>query len=408
MKPDQQHQAATAALADVSNLILQYRVIETTFWDRDQHLQARDSGTAKLSADIETKIVNFYSQILEFQIRLACYYSHSSPSRYFKDLFTSDNWQEMHTRILDSNENIKQSLDITRDVHLDSALEMHSVQLQQFINDKISTLTSIQSDVASFTVSEYQKQILDHLAPEGEDVSTKEGFEDGHWQPSSGEWMKESIEYKTWCASKGHLLWCCGVAGTGKTVLANIMCDDLNARYAGDPHTQVTKMFFDYHYNRTRNQCLASLWKQLASRRLFDDDEIVRLKRVYVEQRTKPNETKWKDMLEVEVRRYIRVFLIVDALDESKVENPLQFVKELLDLLPTANIMITTRPDFKARDLHTAREVSSIEIEAHKEDLLEFVNTRIKREENLRQVIERKPELGDRIKLEVPKSAQGM
>ena len=253
-----------------------------------------------------------------------------------------------------------------------------------------------------------ERDILNHLAPEGEAADTKEGFEYGHWQRSSGEWMKKSREYQSWSETKGGLLWCSGVAGAGKTVLANIMCDDLKTRYAPDADIQVIKIFFDYHYKRTREHCLASLWRQLASRRPFNDDEITILKRMYVEQRTRPDETKWKEMLAAEVRRCSRVFLIADALDEAKVEYPLQFVRELIGLLPTANIMITTRPHFKIQDLDIASEVSTIEVKAHEEDLLEFVKTRIDREENLSQVVEMEPELGNDLKEKVPKNAKGM
>ena len=406
MKPDQQRQAATDALAEVSKLILQYRFIEINFRDRVEHLQARDSSTG-LFADTETRIVNLYSQIMEFQFRMACYYSSRGGRRYIKDLVTSDDWQAMHARIHDSDNNIKNNLRIVGDVHLDSTLERQSAQLEQFIKETTLMTKSIQS-MAHFSVSISQKQILDHLAPQGEAVSTKEGFESGQWQLSSGEWIKMSREYQTWCVTKGCLLWCSGAAGTGKTVLANILCDDLNARYASVPHIQVTKIFFDYHYKYTRDQCLASLWQQLASRRPFNDDEISILQRIYVEQRTKPDVTKWKAMLAAEVRRYSSVFFIVDALDESRVESPLQFVRELLGLLPTANFMITTRPDFKVRDLHITSQVLTIEVTAHEKDLLEYVKTRIEREDNLRQMIEIDPGLGNRIKHEVPRNAQGM
>ena len=103
-------------------------------------------------------------------------------------------------------------------------------------------------------------------------------------------------------------------------------------------------------------------------------------------------------MLAGELHRYSRVFLIIDALDESKVEYPLQFVKELLELLPTANILIITRSNFKVGDLYIAGEESIIEVKAHEKDLLEFVKMRVEREDNLRRIIELELELGIRIK----------
>ena len=119
-------------LADVSDLILQYRVVEITFRQRVKYPQARDSGTASLDLfeDTQTKIVNLYSQIVKCQIRIAYYYSHHGWSRYMKDLCTSDKWQEMQTRIHDSDNAIKVNSSVINDDHLKSALDTQSAQLE--------------------------------------------------------------------------------------------------------------------------------------------------------------------------------------------------------------------------------------------------------------------------------------
>lgn len=250
--------------------------------------------------------------------------------------------------------------------------------------------------------------ILDYMAPDAEAICRKEGFETEHIDRSSGGWLKISNQYQTWRDSEGGLLWCSGVAGAGKTVLADIIFNDLNARYAGDNEIQVIKIFFDCTHKRSCQQYLASLWKQLAMRPLFDLEELDVLERMYVEQHTTPDEAKWKEMLLREVRRYSRVFLIADALDESTIDDPLQFVEELVGLLPRANVLITTRPDRRIDDAKIVGKKATIEIKAHEEDLLRYVSKRVSGSRTLKDVFRLKPELEDQIKEKVLKNAQGM
>src|SRR5271170_251937 len=104
LKPDAQRQAATKGLAVVSDLMLEYRVIEKTFRSRSRQLQTHvNSAERNLITDSQSKIVGLYSQILEFQIRMTYYYSRHGLNRYMRDLVTSDDWQEIQTAIDESH-----------------------------------------------------------------------------------------------------------------------------------------------------------------------------------------------------------------------------------------------------------------------------------------------------------------
>ncbi|KAL9616484.1 MAG: hypothetical protein Q9160_008652 [Pyrenula sp. 1 TL-2023] len=410
LKPDAQRQAATEGLADISDLMIRYRVVEKTFRNRSKHIQLRQSEDQQnLILDTQNKIVGLYTQILEFQLRLASYYSQHTGSlkRYMKDLVTSDDWQGMQTTIDATHQDIKENLGAIGDIHFDKALEEQTKALQNFMEQSIPLLKSLDSGFKNFVASEAQKAILDHLAPESEGVDYKKGLVYGHWHPSSGEWLKMSKEYQTWWSSKGGFMWAFGVAGSGKTVLANIIGEDLSARYSADADKQIVRIFFDYLRASSRLQCWASLWRQFASRRPFDDEEIALLRKTYVEQQTKPNEAKWKDMLRREARGYSRVFLIVDALDESKVDDPLQFVDDLISLLPNANFMVTTRPNPKIDDLRMTTNVTTIEIKAHRTDLATFVDERLSKG-FLLEMIRKKPNLKTKIRTVVLDVANDM
>jgi hypothetical protein len=129
--------------------MLEYRVIEKTFRSRSRQLQAQaclaDMG---LIMNAQSKIVGLYSQILEFQVRMAYYYSRQGWNRYFRDIVTSDDWRGMQTAIEASCKAIGEQVGTIGNVHLDNALEAQKTQFQQFSEQTMPILKSLHSTVA--------------------------------------------------------------------------------------------------------------------------------------------------------------------------------------------------------------------------------------------------------------------
>jgi hypothetical protein len=149
LKPDAQRQAAIEGLAVVSDLMLEYRVIEKTFRSRSRQLQARaHSADMDLITNAQSKIVSLYSQILEFQVRLAYYYSRQGWNRYFRDVVTSDDWRGMQTAIEASRKAIGEQVRTIGNVHLDNALEAQKTQFQDFSEQSMPILKSLHSTMA--------------------------------------------------------------------------------------------------------------------------------------------------------------------------------------------------------------------------------------------------------------------
>jgi N-terminal domain of NWD NACHT-NTPase len=148
LKPDAQRQAATKGLAVVSDLMLEYRVIEKTFQSRSRQLQTRANPAERdLITNSQSKIVGLYNQILEFQIRMTYYYSRHGLNRYMRDLVTSDDWQGIQTTIDASHKAIREKLDIIGILHLDNALEAQKSQFQHFSEQSMPILKSLHSAV---------------------------------------------------------------------------------------------------------------------------------------------------------------------------------------------------------------------------------------------------------------------
>src|ERR1700733_3943383 len=53
-------------------------------------------------------------------------------------------------------------------------------------------------------------------------------------QEGTGQWLLDSGEYQTWLQSAKKTLFCPGIPGAGKTILAAIAIDNLTARFQKD------------------------------------------------------------------------------------------------------------------------------------------------------------------------------
>ncbi|KAJ7087123.1 hypothetical protein C8R44DRAFT_861913 [Mycena epipterygia] len=50
------------------------------------------------------------------------------------------------------------------------------------------------------------------------------------WQPGTGDWLLADAHFKDWESSTGSVLWCHGMAGAGKTVLASLVVNHLSSQ----------------------------------------------------------------------------------------------------------------------------------------------------------------------------------
>ncbi|KAJ7892300.1 hypothetical protein B0H14DRAFT_2267306, partial [Mycena olivaceomarginata] len=105
-------------------------------------------------------------------------------------------------------------------------------------------------------------EIIDWLSPinffqrQAEIFSTR--------QSGTGEWLLADSKFKEWEAETGKILWCRGIPGAGKTVLASVVVNDLKKRnYA--QNVAVACIYLNHKEKDVQNPAnlLAGLWRQL-------------------------------------------------------------------------------------------------------------------------------------------------
>lgn len=167
-------------------------------------------------------------------------------------------------------------------------------------------------------------------------------------QPGTGQWFLDSARYQMWLETQKNTLFCPGIPGTGKTIPASIVIEDLFSRFESDQEVGIAYLYCNFQRQDTQkvDDLLASLLRQLAQRRLFMPGELTALYDKHKDKQTQPSVDEIFAGLQSVVRIYSRVFIVVDALDECDKECMSIFLSQIFSLQAstTANLLATSRP----------------------------------------------------------------
>ena len=156
------------------------------------------------------------------------------------------------------------------------------------------------------------------------------------------------------------MLFCWGLPGAGKTIIAAIVIDSLETSFQVDDNVGIAYLFCDFKLlDQKPEGLLRSLLRQLVGERSVPDNT-TELFNQYKLKREPPLLKDISKALSSVISSYSRVFIVVDALDECQTRCRMSFVKEMLSLQTETevNIFATSRaiPDvvkaFEGREHH--------------------------------------------------------
>ncbi|KAL4931449.1 ankyrin repeat-containing domain protein [Aspergillus undulatus] len=171
-------------------------------------------------------------------------------------------------------------------------------------------------------------------------------------------WFLERHEFREWREGENTRLFCPGIPGAGKTFLASIVYNELEAmrvREEGGLKGAAVIMLYckwDDPLSQDPNNLLSSIIKQFVQRYNVGVDNMMELFKKHSKDGTRPSRDQLTSTLSLLMRRFTKVFIVLDGLDELKNEN------ERLPLLSTLapwvapsstseaiiNLMVTSRP----------------------------------------------------------------
>ncbi|KAM3502736.1 hypothetical protein MY10362_004646 [Beauveria mimosiformis] len=237
--------------------------------------------------------------------------------------------------------------------------EKKLVELVENISEAIRTTSEVVTRIESTVAKDEDDKILNWLTPTPIDYGSQYSDLLKVRQLGTGQWFLESTQYQTWLATQKQTLFCPGIPGAGKTILASIAISDLFHRFERVKDVGIAYIYCNFQSQEKQkiDHLLASLLRQLAQRWPYLPQEVKFLYDNHKVKQTKPSVDEISNALQSVARLYSRVFIVIDALDECETECRSTFLSQMFSLQAgtTANILATSRPirtiekDFKGR-----------------------------------------------------------
>ena len=228
-------------------------------------------------------------------------------------------------------------------------------------------------------------------------------------EKGSGQWFLESEAFLNWRTGKDNPLWCWGIPGAGKTVIASIIVNHLRRARAEDQRRKLGIAVVYLKYNepdQTLDNVLGSILRQLVQ----DSDSVppamLDLHEHHRGRNTSPNLDEIAKLFNSTLDTYEEVFLVVDGLDECNEQLRWDLIEQFEPLSPGLRLFVTSRY-LDAID----EELSGFhryEIKANRADIELFIDYQIKKNRNLRKIVQKAPKLRTDIKNGVINTAEGM
>ncbi|KAH6999490.1 hypothetical protein EDB80DRAFT_583322, partial [Ilyonectria destructans] len=249
------------------------------------------------------------------------------------------------------------------------------------------------------------RKILDWLTPV--DYGPQQSDYLNRRQPGTGQWFLNSQEYKTWLSTSKQTLFCPGIPGAGKTILASIVIADLSEQFREDTTIGIAYLYCNFRqgHNQEARDLLASLLKQLCHP--IPPDDVKYLYQRHEGARTRPSFDEISTALQSVTSIYSRVFIVIDALDECQSSDGCRskLLSNIFSLQAKTktNVLATSRPlpeierEFKGS--------TTLKIHANDGDVRKYIEEHMSRLPNF---INRRPELQEDVKTGIIQSVQGM
>ncbi|KAJ7453089.1 ankyrin repeat-containing domain protein [Mycena latifolia] len=249
--------------------------------------------------------------------------------------------------------------------------------------------------------SDQRQKILDWYSPLNFFLRQADIF--SAWQPGTGAWLLEASLFKEWKSGGGKILWCRGIPGAGKTVLASIVVENLRT----EQNTGVAVLYLNHKETETPSNLLAALWRQLVSGKPIPP-AVHHLYAKHHEQRTRPSLQDTYSTLCSIISAHPSIFIVVDALDEYPEELRNILLSHLSALGPTVNLMLTSRPHIKIEHVLVNSALETLEIRATDDDIRRHITAQIAKSSRLSNHVKNCLGLRDEIESVIVRRSDGM
>ncbi|KAI9768838.1 MAG: hypothetical protein M1840_004652 [Geoglossum simile] len=273
------------------------------------------------------------------------------------------------------------------------------------ISGRVTDMQSMLDDQERRASDQERRIIVEWLSPLNFKATQSEVF--SQRQDGTGQWLLESEKFKDWVDGTKEGLWCPGIPGAGKTILASIVTNYLRTTFKRHD-IAIACIYYNYkdQNEQTDLNLIGSLLKQLVQGQSDISSNIKGLYNAHVNEQTPPTHAELTMALKSEIETFSKVFVVVDALDECLEGRRANLVDMLLSLPETVKLMVTSRP---LSTIEAGLEgMTRLDIRADDSDVRLYVEGRIPHEKRLARHVRKDPTLGETLVGTIVNSARGM
>lgn len=271
--------------------------------------------------------------------------------------------------------------------NLSLALNVLQVKNENQIQYDISDLKLL---IERTNANQMSSMIRDWLkAP---DASIDHNIAFGKRHPNTGLWLINNENFANWLVKGNSFLWINGFQGCGKSVLCSTAIQHTFHHMKDTCSVGVAFFYFSFNDQSKQNNhgMLCALLLQLSSQ---TPDGETGLKKLYEAQNSStPTVNVLLDALRVVLSRFDKVFILLDAIDESPREGERESVLEGIDIirkwdLPSLHLLVTSRNEFDIRESFkpSLDEDLSMKNEEVDRDISNFISDQLKDDKKLQR-----------------------
>ncbi|RSL74690.1 hypothetical protein CEP51_011483 [Fusarium floridanum] len=307
--------------------------------------------------------------------------------------------QDNHNHLTELMQSLKDESDQQNDQLEELGMALESLHTgQQSVSDSLDKFGQTHA-------ADQRLKILDWITPMSF-VSDQQDHLD-RLQPGTGQWLLDSPQFQAWTRWDFQTLYCPGIPGAGKTILASLVIDHLQTQYQSEDVGVVYAFCnFSRREEQTPKNLLAALLRQTVHGKAQIDGRIESLYELRHDGESALSRETITQELESCISSYSRVFVVVDAVDE---------LDTCRDGFLTSLTTLSTKLVGKMSLFITSRIIPEIaeclqgslqlEIQASEVDISTFTQGQMSR---LPAFVRRRPDLQTEITETIGRASQGM
>jgi Cdc6-like AAA superfamily ATPase len=240
------------------------------------------------------------------------------------------------------------------------------------------------------------------------DYSTQQSDFIGRRQEGTGQWLLNSDKFQSWLKTAKQTLFCQGMPGAGKTMIASIVVDHLSVEFQNDASVGIAYLYCNFRRQdeQSLTELLSSLLKQLVQGQLSVPESVKSLYERHKD-KARPSLDEILKVFYAVVADYSRTFIVIDALDECQVSGGVRskLLSELFHLQAQTEASLFATSRFIPEIEKEFKGSMSLEIHASDEDVQRYLDGHMSQ---LPSFVSRSSDLKEEIKSEIIKAVDGM